>query len=141
MKSNVFLLSAAMFNGIAALVHVGCIIFGAPWYRFFGAGEQMALLAEQGSIRPTLITLFIVIVLLSWTLFTLSAARLIVKLPFLKLAVSMIALVYLSRGIGGLFLINNPLGRSPEFWLWSSLITLFIAMIHFVGLTKEWKNI
>ncbi|WP_284207688.1 hypothetical protein [Thalassotalea eurytherma] len=24
---------------VAALAHLGCIIFGEDWYRFFGAGE------------------------------------------------------------------------------------------------------
>ena len=32
-------------------VHVGCIVFGAPWYRFFGAGEKMAQMADAGNPR------------------------------------------------------------------------------------------
>ncbi|MGQ4584278.1 hypothetical protein [Lysobacter sp. F60174L2] len=40
-----------MLNAIAALLHVGCIIFGASWYRFFGAGERMAQLASAGFVQ------------------------------------------------------------------------------------------
>jgi len=39
---NTFLMIGAALSGLAALLHVGCILFGAPWYRFFGAGEKMA---------------------------------------------------------------------------------------------------
>ena len=53
---NIFLIIAGSLSAIAAILHLGCIYFGAPWYRFFGAGEQMAILAEQGSVQPTLIT-------------------------------------------------------------------------------------
>ncbi|KKK66980.1 hypothetical protein LCGC14_2958640, partial [marine sediment metagenome] len=47
---NICLIVAGTLSAIAAILHLGCIYFGAPWYRFFGAGEQMAQLAEQGSI-------------------------------------------------------------------------------------------
>lgn len=61
---NVFLIIAGALSAVVAILHIVCIYFGAPWYRFFGAGEQMALLAERGSIQPTLITSGIVLVLL-----------------------------------------------------------------------------
>ena len=50
---NIFLIIAGTLSAIAAILHLGCIYFGAPWYRFFGAGEHMAVLAERGSIQPT----------------------------------------------------------------------------------------
>ena len=64
MQKNKFLVVAAICSGVAALLHLGCIIFGGEWYRFFGAGEQMAQLAEAGHIYPTIVTLVIVILLL-----------------------------------------------------------------------------
>ena len=60
---NLALVAAAALSATAALLHVGCIVFGAPWYRFFGAGEQMAQMAERGEWRPTLVTSVIVLVL------------------------------------------------------------------------------
>ncbi|MDQ9090624.1 hypothetical protein RC083_03330 [Pseudoalteromonas haloplanktis] len=49
---NLFLLVAGGLSGFAALAHLGCIIFGAAWYRFFGASEHMATLTEQGKLAP-----------------------------------------------------------------------------------------
>ncbi|WP_353615513.1 hypothetical protein [Colwellia sp. PAMC 21821] len=43
---NVMLVIAGFLSALAAAIHLGCIFFGASWYRFFGAGEHMAIMAE-----------------------------------------------------------------------------------------------
>lgn len=138
---NIFLIAAGTLSAIAAILHLGCIYFGAPWYRFFGAGEQMAKLAEQGSIQPALITFAIFIVLATWSLYAFSAAGVILKLPLVRLALILITAVYLLRGIAGLFLISSPMGRSPEFWVWSSVICLVFGAIHLIGLKQQWSSL
>jgi len=138
---NVFLIIAGALSAIAAIVHIGCIYFGAPWYRFFGAGEQMAMLAERGSIQPTLITSGIVVVFSVWSLYAFSAAGIIFRLPRVRLALVIITLIYLIRGVAGFFLIASPMGRSPEFWLWSSAICLSVGIIHLIGLKQQWVSL
>lgn len=138
---NVWLISAGLLSSSAALLHIGCIYFGASWYRFFGAGEQMALMAEQGSLQPTIITSGIVTVLIVWALYAFSAAGAIVALPFTRMMLILISAVYLLRGIVGFFLIFNPLGRTPDFWLWSSSICLVIALVHIWGLKQSWSSL
>ncbi len=138
---NVYLIVSGIFSAIAALIHVGCIYFGASWYRFFGAGEQMAIWAEQENIKPTIITSGIVLVLSIWSMYAFSAAGFLAKLPLMKLGLSIITLVYLMRGIGGFFLMNNPMGRSAKFWFWSSLICLVVGLFHLFGLKQEWINL
>lgn len=138
---NVFLIIAGGLSAVVAILHIGCIYFGAPWYRFFGAGEQMALLAERGSIQPTLITSGIVLVLSIWSIYAFSAAGVIVRLPLLRLALILITFIYLLRGVAGFFLVSSPMGRSPEFWMWSSLICLSFGIIHFIGLKQQWLNL
>ena len=138
---NVFLIVAGTLSAIAAILHLGCIYFGASWYRFFGAGEQMALLSEQGSIQPTLITSGIVLVLSIWSIYTFSAAGIIFKLPLIRLALVLITFIYLARGIAGFFLVNSPMGRSPEFWIWSSVICLSFGVIHLIGLKQQWSSL
>lgn len=138
---NVFLIIAGGLSAVVAILHIGCIYFGAPWYRFFGAGEQMALLAERGSIQPTLITSGIVLVLSIWSIYAFSAAGVIVRLPLLRLALILITFIYLLRGVAGFFLVSSPMGRSPEFWMWSSLICLSFGIIHFIGLKQQWSNL
>jgi len=61
------LLAGGGLSAIAALLHLGCIPGGPAWYRFFGAGERMARLAEAGSWRPAVVTLSIAALLASWS--------------------------------------------------------------------------
>ena len=138
---NAFLMVAAVLSALAALLHVGIIIFGAPWYRFFGAGEKMARLAESGSWYPPAITLGIATVLAIWALFALSGAGVIRPLPFLKPALCAITAVYLLRGlvIVPLFLFARE--HATLFWLWSSAICLVYGLIHLIGLTQVWQRL
>ncbi len=138
---NVFLIIAGILSALAAILHVGCIYFGASWYRFFGAGEQMAILAEQGSIQPTLVTSGIVVILSVWSLYAFSAAGAIFRLPLMRLALILITLIYLLRGIAGFFLITSPMENSPEFWFWSSAICLAFGIFHLVGLKQRWAHL
>lgn len=138
---NIFLVYAGILNIIAAALHIGCIIFGGSWYRFFGAGEQMAVLSERGSAKPTVITSVIVLILSIWAFYAFSAAGLVGELPFTRTALIVITFIYFSRGLIGLFFINNPIGRSPKFWLWSSIICLLIGAIHFIGLQQQWSSL
>ena len=138
---NILLVVAGALSALAALAHIGCIYFGASWYRFFGAGEQMAIMAEQGSLRPTIITSGIALVLSIWSLYAFSAAGLIGKLPLIRTALIIITAIYLLRGVAGCFFISNPLGRSPEFWFWSSAICLSLGLLHLIGLKQQWASL
>lgn len=138
---NIFLITAGILNAVVAILHLGCIHYGASWYRFFGAGEKMALLSEQGSIKPTLITAGITTVLLIWSLYAFSAAGVIFQLPLIRLALIFITLIYFVRGIAGIFFINSPMGRSPKFWVWSSLICLSFGVVHLIGLKEQWSSL
>ncbi|QTH73212.1 hypothetical protein [Pseudoalteromonas xiamenensis] len=138
---NIYLTIAGFLSAIAAVMHLGCIYFGAPWYRFFGAGEQMARLAEQGSPKPTWITCGVALVLSVWALYAFSGAGIIQKLPFTRLVLIAICLVYTTRGIAGFFFILSPMGRSVEFWIWSSTICLVIGLLHCIGLKLQWVSL
>lgn len=135
------LVIAGGFSALAALIHIGCIYFGAPWYRFFGAGESMASMSEQGRLQPTLITLAIIAVLTLWSLYALSAAGVLRQLPYARSVLLIISAIYLLRGIAGFFLLNNPIGRTTEFWVWSSSICLVIALFHIIGLKQTWSSL
>lgn len=143
-QQNKFLIGAAILNFIGAALHVLIILGGPDWYRFFGAGEEMAQMAENGDITATLLTLVIIVVLSIWGLYALSGALMIRRLPLLKTALVVIIGIYCIRGIYGFFLpyisdhpsIQN-LGLS--FWLWSSSICLSIGVIHLIGVKKTWQ--
>lgn len=135
-----FLLSAAALSALAALLHVGCIVFGAPWYRFFGAGERMARLAEAGDWRPATVTATIVLVLSAWSLYALSGAGAIAPLPWLWPALFAIAGVYTLRGLAGVVYAVARRPRDRAFWWWSSAICLAFAAAHWVGIARVWPG-
>jgi len=142
---NSYLVVSGTLSALAALLHIGCIYFGASWYRFFGAGENMAKLAEQGSLQPTIITAGIVIILAIWSLYAFSAAGLIIKLPLIRLALISITSVYLLRGIVGFLFFANPvvapIGNSSSFWFWSSVICLSFGIFHLIGIKQQWASL
>jgi hypothetical protein len=132
------LIFGAILSTLAALLHVGCIMFGAPWYRFFGAGEAMARMAEAGSWRPTIITLCITAVLLLWAMYALSGAQVIRRLPMLRLGLCVITGIYLLRGLAVVpVVLLTPAQNTPFLW-WSSLICLGFGVVHLIGLRATW---
>jgi hypothetical protein len=138
---NYLLVLAAALSAVAALLHLACIYFGGPWYRAMGAGEQMAQLAESGSSRPTIVTLFIACVLFMWSLYALSGAGVIGRLPLLRSGLVAITAVYLIRGLGFIPLMSIIPGRSLNFWLWSSAICVGFGVVHAVGLWQSWDRL
>ena len=140
------LIIAGTLSILAAVLHVGVVIGGANWYRFFGAGESMAQMAEQGSLKPTVITLSISAVLIVWGFYAWSAAGLIPKLPLLKLALLIITGIYLVRGIAGIvapFVTSHPQVKqnSTAFWVWSSVVCLAIGLFHLMGMVAIWPTL
>lgn len=138
---NPFLIVAGILSALAALLHLGCIVFGAPWYRFLGAGEQMAQMAATGHWYPTAAALVIATILSVWSLYALSGAGLIVRLPLLRLALCAITGVYLLRGIAFVFLMPYFPGNSFTFWIVSSAISLVFGIVHLLGLRQAWPRL
>ena len=138
---NHFLIAGATLSAFAAILHLGCIVFGASWYRFFGAGEQMAQMADAGRWYPIVVTIAIALVLATWSLYALSGAGVVGRLPFLQVVLCLITGVYLLRGLAVLPLVALGLGRSTTFWWWSSAICLIIGAVHLVGLRQVWSRL
>ena len=138
---NKFLIAGAALSALAAVLHLGCIVFGAPWYRFLGAGEQMAQMDLAGHWYPTVATLVITVILLVWSLYALSGAGVIRKLPLTRLALCAITGVYVLRGVAFTPLMAYFPGKSTTFWFWSSAICLSIGVVHLVGLRQVWARL
>lgn len=145
MKKNNLLFIAACLSFLASLLHISCIFGGGDWYRFFGAGEGMAQLAEAGDLYPTIVTLVIASILAIWGLYALSGAGIIFKLPLLRTCLVLITTVYLLRGIAGLilpFVTKAPAihQNSITFWLVSSAICFIFGTYYFLGTKKLWTK-
>ena len=138
---NVFLIAGAAGSAIAAMAHVGCVVFGAPWYRFFGAGEKMARLAEKGSSAPARITSGIVLVLAIWSYCALAGAGLVPRPPLLRVALCAITAIYLLRASMAVLMMRTMPGRSTAFWFWSSAICLTLGALHLIGTRQAWAGL
>jgi len=131
---------SGVFTLLAAVLHVAIILGGPDWYRFFGAGEEMAKLAEQGSGFPPMVTGIIALVLAIWGLYGLSGSGYIPPLPFLNVVILMISAVFLLRGLGALPLVlisDDPymqeLRSKMTFMLISSVVCLLIGLCYLLG--------
>lgn len=136
---NRFLLTGAALSGLAALIHAACIYFGGPWYRFLGAGENMARMAEAGHWTPGIITAGIALVLAAWALYALSGAGAIRKLPLVRTALCLITAVYLLRGLAAVPVALLEPRQATAFLWWSSVISLAFGLVHLIGLRQRWR--
>lgn len=138
---NAALVIGACLSAIASLLHVGIIIGGGPWYRFFGAGEKMAAASEAGSPYPALVTLAIALVLGAWAAYGLSGAGVLAPLPLLKLALVAITSIYLLRGLAIVPLLLFARPKATPFLIWSSLICIGYGVVHLVGVAQTWSTL
>ena len=139
---RVWLIAGGAASAVAAAAHLMCIAGGADWFRFFGAGEEMARAVERGSVVSGLLTAAIAGVLALWAAYALAGAGLIRPLPLLRWGLGAITAVYLLRGL--VIVAPAALARpdlSASFLFWSSLIVLAIGIVHAVGLTLAWPSL
>ena len=140
-KANRLLVFGGGLSIVAALLHVVIVIGGPQWYRFFGAGEELATMAEKGSWYPAVLTFGIAVVLLLWALYAFSGAGLIRRLPLLKVGLVVISAIYLIRGIAFIpaYIVKPEI--VDEFLVWSSLICLVYGFAYTMGTKQVWAKL
>ena len=137
-----WLVAGGVLSLTAALLHLASIIGGPDWYRFFGAGERLARMAEQGRWTPTQMAAGIAAMLGVAAAYAFSGAGLIQRLPLLRTALVAITSVYMARGLVVWW--PSALARpdlSPGFLFWSSLIVLVFGLVHLVGTWQSWPTL
>jgi hypothetical protein len=137
-QSNPFLVAGAVLTGMAALMHFACIVIGAPAFRFLGAGEQLASMAERGHWYPDLAAFVIGTALSLCSAYALSAARLLPRFPLARTVLCLATGVFLLRAIAFPLLKPAFPDNSNTFWLVTSGICLAIGVVHLVGLRQVW---
>ena len=136
---NAWLVWAGSLSAAAAILHLAIIAGGPDWYRFFGAGEDMARMAERGMLRPTLFAIGIAAILVVWACYAFAGAGLLPRLPLMRTALVAITTVYLLRGLAFLPLLALRPWRVDAFAVWSSLIVLAFGIVHAVGTWRAWS--
>ncbi len=140
-EANRLLVLGGALSTVAALLHVAIIIGGPRWYRFFGAGEELASMAENGDWIPIVLTFGIAVVLMIWALYAFSGAGLIKRLPFLKVSLVIISAIYLIRGIAIIpaYIVTPEI--VDDFLVWSSFICLVYGLAYAMGTKQVWKKL
>lgn len=133
------LIGAGLSLGVA-LLHFACIVWGAPGFRFLGAGEPLIRLAAAGHGYPPFIAGALGAVFTSRSLYPLSGARVMAPLPYLKLALAGITAVYLARAVAVPWLKPAFPDNSTAFWVLSSAMCGVIGGLHLLGLVPVWRR-
>lgn len=137
--NNMWLLAGGWLSLIASLLHVACVFGGGDWYRFFGAGEEMAQADEAGYWMPAIMTMGIATVLAIWAAYAFSGAGIIRRLPLMRTALLIISAIYLLRGLFIIPIMIEPAMRTP-FNIWSSLIVLGYGLAYAMGTRQFFKQ-
>lgn len=127
MTSTLWMICAAI-NVAIAVLHIVIIFIGESAYRYFGAGEQMAGMAAQGSPIPALVTSAVTAAFFAFAAFNLAGAGMF-SLPLTMWALAGITAVYLLRGavVVAVPFMNTPVSN---FDLVSSFVALGIGVLH-----------
>ncbi|MET1756804.1 hypothetical protein ABVV53_15265 [Novosphingobium sp. RD2P27] len=128
-------------SSAASLLHFATIVGGPDWYRFFGAGEELARAAERGSAMPGLVTAAIATVLAVWALYAFSAAGLVRRLPLVRTALVCITSVYMLRGLAVIPLLTLKPQLVDSFAIVSSLVVLCYGVTYAVGTWLAWPSL
>ncbi|KMY69292.1 hypothetical protein AAU61_04240 [Desulfocarbo indianensis] len=98
-RAKTLLVAAGIICLALAMLHLEIIYLGAPAYRYFGAGEEMAAQAQAGSWTPPLLTAGIALLLAGFAGYAFSGAGLLRPWPWARPALWAIAGVFTLRGL------------------------------------------
>jgi hypothetical protein len=142
MNKNSFLLILAGVLSFCAAIFQAVIAFVPEWSAAIGAGEL-------ASNPPLLLTLGLLVALLLavFGLYGLSGAGVIRRLPFLRLGLLVIGLLYPLVGINFIFQVMAMLGILPSsqpvpiYQLLISFGALVAGLAYLIGLAVSWKRL
>lgn len=143
-RERMILTLAGWLSAAVAALHIVIIFFGAPAYRYFGAGEDMARQAEAGSILPAAMTLFIAVVFAVFALYAFAGAGRLRRLPLLRTGLVVIAAIYTLRGLGLIpELMQFAQGSATVMprQLVFSAVSLTIGLLYLAGTVLLWPSL
>lgn len=136
---------AGALSGVVGLLHLAIVFVGAPGYRYFGAGERMAQLAEQGSATPAVITLGLAMVFLAWSAYAFSGAGVLRRLPLLRTVLIAIGVIYTARGLllgpQMVWHLSGHQAAVPEKQLVFSGVALITGLAYLIGTRESWTSL
>ena len=136
---------AGASSAVVAALHLLIVVAGGPAYRYFGAGERMARLAEQGSARPGLITFGLALMFAVWAAYGCSGAGLLRRLPLLRTGLITIGIIYTLRGLllgpQMVWFLSGHRSAVPPRQLAFSAAALVIGLAYLIGTQRAWARL
>jgi len=132
------LLVAAGCSAAVALLHVGILLMGPPWYRWFGAPSLADQIEKGSALVPTAMTLVVAAVFVVWAAYGLSGAGVIRRLPLLRVGLYVIAAIYVLRGLQVVLEVPAAVqGRVPARFAVFSAFAAFAGVAYLVGTIRS----
>lgn len=130
---NGLLYIAALLTFCAALLHFVCVFWGANGFRFLGAGKSIVQMVERRHWYPNFTAIAVGLILTVCSIYAFLAAKGIQILPFTKLILSLVAVIFLIRGFAFPWLKSKFVGNSDLFWYVSSAFCLILGTLYAAG--------
>ena len=130
------LVAGGLLSAAIAALHFVVIFVGAPAYRYFGAGERLARLAESGSFVPALVTALIAAVFAGFAWYGLAGAGVLARPPLERAGLVGIATIFLLRGVSVFpqlaSILSNP-GAFPIRYFIFSAVSFLVGICYAAG--------
>jgi hypothetical protein len=124
---------ASALTFFAALLHFICVVWGANGFQFLGAGKSIVQMVERGHWYPNFTAIAVGLILTVCATYAFFAAKGIQVLPFTKFILSLVAAVFIIRGLAFPWLKSKFVGNSNLFWYISSAFCLLLGSLYAVG--------
>ncbi|MFK8986765.1 hypothetical protein [Acinetobacter seifertii] len=124
---------AAVLTFCAALLHFICVFWGANGFRFLGAGKSIVQMVERGDWYPNFMAISVGFILCIFSFYAFCAASGFISLPFEKIIISLVAIIFILRGLAFPWLKARFSGNSDLFWYISSFICLLLGSLYAIG--------
>ncbi|AQZ83925.1 hypothetical protein BUM88_19080 [Acinetobacter calcoaceticus] len=109
------------------------MFWGANGFRFLGAGKTIVQMVERGHWYPNFTAIAVGLILTVCSTYAFLAAKGMQLLPFTKLILSLVAVIFLIRGFASPWLKSKFVGNSDLFWYVSSAFCLILGALYAAG--------
>ena len=130
------LLTGGVIAGLAAVWHLLCILGGPAWFIFARAPSVIIASAQQGTLLAPIGTIIVAALMFTCTIYALSGAGVIRKIPLLKSALVTITILCLLRVV----VVIPSLLYSSFTDTWQVIATsvwLFVGICFLLGSTSQ----
>lgn len=129
---------AGYLNLVIAFAHIVGLVWADKMFKVTGISTEMNELSSIHTSLPYLLTIGVSGFFLVFGLYGLSAANKFKKLPFQKIAIFLIAGIYLFRGLGELSVNIEKNTTTPNAETSFSLAAVVIGLLFLIGGQKKW---